>query len=301
MHYVHAGSGRPLLLIHGLVGSTVNWGRNVPALAVDAHVYALDLVNVGLSQRVAGIDAGLGATADRIVGFMDALGLDQADIVGHSHGGALALMLAARHSERVRSLVLFAPANPFSDSSDTLVRVYSTTMGRQIARLAPYLPAVLQRFALGRMYGDPRRIAPDCLPAYIKELRMPGTVDHILAIVRGWFGDMAALKAALPLVAELPTLLVWGDRDRAVSLASGYALHRELSNSELTVIAGAGHILFEELPREANRIMLGWLTRLERPAAARYSGSVQSSREQRHTVAARSAVAPALQQVSRGA
>ena len=204
MHYVHAGSGRPMLLIHGIVGSTTNWRRNIAALARNASVYAIDLVNMGRSQRVAGIDADLEASADRVAAFMDALGIDQAEIIGHSHGGAVALMLAVRHPERVRSLMLFAPANPFSDLGDPLIRLYSSAPGRLLARIVPYLPRRVQLFALGRMYGDPARIVDGSLDGYIDGMRVPGTMQHVIAIVRGWFTEMATLKAALPQVTSCP-------------------------------------------------------------------------------------------------
>jgi 4,5:9,10-diseco-3-hydroxy-5,9,17-trioxoandrosta-1(10),2-diene-4-oate hydrolase len=261
MHYLHAGSGRPMLLIHGLVGSSANWRRNIGPLAQRASVYAIDQVNMGKSQRVAGLDPSFEATADRIAAMMTALGIEEADIAGHSHGGAIALMLAARHPGRVRSLILFAPANPFSDLSDLLVRVYTTPLGGMAASIAPYFPEPLHRFALGRMYGDPSRITDCSLPGYIDGLRVRGTVPHILAIVRLWFADMAKLKAALPRVSAVPTQLIWGDRDRAVSLVSGEMLNRELGESEMTVVPGGGHVLFEEMPEESNRIMLAWLSR----------------------------------------
>jgi len=261
VHYLQAGSGRPMLLIHGLVGSSLNWCRNIEALAREATVYAIDLVNTGKSERVRGIDAGVEATADRVAEFMDALGLDEADIAGHSHGGAVAVMLAARHPERVRSLILFAPANPYSDVTDTLVRAYRTRLGRLVAQAAPYLPAWLQRYALGRMYGDRARIVSGTLDRYVNGLRLPGSVDHIMAIVDSWFADMARLKAVLPRLATIPTLLVWGDRDRAVSVASGIRLRDELPASQIIAVPGAGHVVFEEMPEEANRLMLDWLRR----------------------------------------
>lgn len=261
MHYLHAGSGRPVVLIHGLVGSSSNWRRNIAALAKESTVYAIDQLNMGKSQRVPGLDASLEATADRVAAFMDALGIARAEIVGHSHGGAVALMLAARHPERVRSLVLFAPANPYSRLDQLLIRIYSTPMGRLAARTAPHLPVRLQLFALGRMYGDPARIDETCLRGYTDGLRVPGTIRHILAIVRGWFADMATLKTALPWAASIPTLLVWGDHDRAVDPASAMQLQRVLWHSELRILRGGGHILFEELPDESNRIMLDWMRR----------------------------------------
>ena len=269
--YRHAGSGRPMLLIHGLVGSSANWRHNIDALAQHASVYAIDLVNMGKSQRIEGVDAGLRATANRIVAVMDALELAEADIVAHSHGGAVALMLAALHPRRVRRLILFAPANPYCRSSDLMVRVYSTQWGGLLAWMLPYLPAPIQRIALGEMYGGADRVADSCLQEIVDGLRSPGTLRHILCIVRCWFTDMAKLRRALRRVRRIPTLLVWGDHDCTVSLSSAIKLKRKLGAAELVVVPGGGHSVFEETPEEANRIVLEWLDRRAlsglRPAA----------------------------------
>ena len=134
IHFQRAGTGRPLLLLHGLVGSAKNWRQNISFLSRDSSVYALDLFNMGESERVPGLDAGLEATADRLAAFMDALGIPEADIAAHSHGGAVAMMFAARHPSRVRSLILFAPANPFCDLGNQLIRFYQTSFGVWFAR-----------------------------------------------------------------------------------------------------------------------------------------------------------------------
>lgn len=265
VHYVRAGSGPPLVLIHGLIGSAVNWRCNIDAFASHATVYAVDLVNMGGSARFPDLDVSLAATADRIVAWMDAVGLDQADIAGHSHGGAVVLMLAARHPERVRSLVLFAPANPYSHAADRMVRFYTSAIGRQFAFFVPFLPRPLQMFALARMFGDPARIPPACLDGYIEGLRVPGTVPHVLRIISSWFTEMRHLKSVLGRLAGIPVLLVWGDRDRAVTLDSARRLQRELPRSELLVLPGAGHVPFEELPAECNRLVLRWLDRFDLP------------------------------------
>lgn len=260
VHYQRAGSGRPLLLLHGLVGSARNWRQNISFLAGHCTVYAIDLCNMGESERVPGLDAGLEATADRLAACMDALGLQQADVSGHSHGGAIAMMFAARHPKRVRSLILFAPANPFCDLGHQLIRFYQTRFGTWLARRIPSLPRRLKATALSRMYGDPSRVAADSLEGYIEGLTIPGTIDHILQIVQRWFIDMKLLRSALAGLAAPPTLLIWGDRDRAVGLSSARELQRSLPDSRLLVIPGAGHIPFEEMPALCNEAMRDWLT-----------------------------------------
>lgn len=261
VHYRRAGVGAPLLLIHGLVGSSRNWSRNISDLSRHSAVYAVDLMNMGESERVPGIDASLEAIADRVVAILSALDIYRADIAGHSHGGAVAMMVAARHPDRVRKLVLFAPANPFCNLGKQLIRFYTTGAGSWLARLVPVLPRFLKLTALGRMYGDPSRITADALDGYTDGLATPGTVEYILRIVHRWYSDMSVLRGALPGLVEQPVLLIWGDRDRAVGLSSARELHHCLKQSELLVIPGAGHIAFEEVPEICNRTMIDWLLR----------------------------------------
>jgi 4,5:9,10-diseco-3-hydroxy-5,9,17-trioxoandrosta-1(10),2-diene-4-oate hydrolase len=260
VHYQRAGTGRPLLLLHGLVGSAKNWRRNISFLSRDSAVYAVDLFNMGESERIPGLDAGLEATADRLAAYMDAVGLDEADIAGHSHGGSVAMMFASRHPDRVRRLILFAPANPFCDLGKQLIRFYQTRFGSRFARLIPFLPRMLKATALSRMYGDPSRVSKDALEGYTQGLYIPGTVDHVLQIIQRWFVDMRLLRLALTGLAAKPTLLIWGDRDRAVGLNSARELQRTLPHSSLLVLPGVGHIAFEEMPEICNQAMHDWLS-----------------------------------------
>jgi len=259
MHLLVAGSGQPLLLLHGLIGSGQSWRQNISFLATHASVYAVDLFNMGKSERVPGLDAGLEATADRIAALMDALHLEKADIAAHSHGGAIAMMLAARHPHRVRRLILFAPANPFCNSRSLVIRFFQTRVGTWLAHRVPSLPRYIHAKALCRMYGDPSRVAEGTLEVYTEGLEIPGTMDHILGILRGWFDDMRLLRSVLASLAGMPTLLIWGDKDRAVVLSSAIGLQRTLAQSELLVIEGAGHLPFEEMPETCNLAMRDWL------------------------------------------
>jgi pimeloyl-ACP methyl ester carboxylesterase len=171
------------------------------------------------------------------------------------------MMFAARHPDRVRRLILFAPANPFCDLGNQLIRFYQTRFGTWCARLIPFLPQMLKATALSRMYGDPSRVSRDALEGYTQGLHIPGTVDHVLQIVHRWYEDMRLLRSALAGLAEKPTLLIWGDRDRAVGLKSARELQRTLPQSSLLVLPGVGHIAFEETPEICNQAMRDWLTK----------------------------------------
>ncbi len=132
------------------------------------------------------------------------------------------------------------------------------------------------------MYGDPSRATLESLEGYTHGLATPGSVDHVLHIVRSWHIDMARLRAALPQLAGKSALLVWGDRDRAVGLSSAPQLQQILTQAELVVIPGVGHIAFEEMPEVCNRTMRDWLTSSRQPKpkfAMRYPGDPKPAKE----------------------
>ena len=97
MHYLTAGSGPELILLHGLLGTASTWELTIPRLAEESTIYAVDALGIGESERVPGIDARLEAQADRMVRFMDESGIPSADFLATSHGGAVALTLAAKY------------------------------------------------------------------------------------------------------------------------------------------------------------------------------------------------------------
>ncbi|MGI8773246.1 MAG: alpha/beta fold hydrolase [Acidobacteriaceae bacterium] len=266
MHFLQAGEGPDLVLVHGLLGSAAAWEPSLGQLALDSTVYAVDALGIGGSDRVPHLDVSLKATARRLVAFMDACDIEQADLVGTSHGGAVVLMFAALYPERVRSVVLHAPANPFSDIADPLIRFYRTALGRWFAHQVPGLPAHVKTLALGRMYGDARRMREGSLELYVDPLRVPGTVEYVLGILSRWFDDMDALRTVLGRVRSTPALLLWGDYDRAVSIRSADALMQCFERAEFVLLGGAGHLPFEEVPQAFCAPISAFLRTLDRQA-----------------------------------
>jgi pimeloyl-ACP methyl ester carboxylesterase len=264
MHYLRAGTGPDLILLHGLLGTAAGWTDCLEILAANSTVYALDSLGIGQSERVPNLDCRLEAFAERISLFMDRMGIKTADFLATSHGGAVALMLAALYPERVRSLVLHAPANPFSKIADPLIRFYGTRLGKWFAHQIPTLPKSMQSLALGRMYGDAALVRRDTLENYIRSLAVPGTVTHVLRIIDSWAQDMKHLAKALPQIPSLPLLLLWGNRDRAVSLDSGYTLAKLLGDAEMIILPDAGHLPYEEDPVMFTRAVNRFLGRLDR-------------------------------------
>lgn len=254
MHTLVAGCGDPIVLVHGLLGTADSWQALMRFLAHSGKVYALDAVGMGKSERVKGIDASLRGSARRLLRWMDAEGLRRVDLVGTSHGGAVAMCFAALYPERVRSLVLHAPANPFCHQSRPQIQFAGTRVGRLVAHWLPRAPRALHQAALTRMYGQPERVQPGSVETYVQSLRVPGTVEYVLSVLRNWVPDMAALTPLLPRLRRLPVLLLWGARDRAVSLASASRL-RAVLRAPLEIFPELGHLPFEEAPEEfADRI-----------------------------------------------
>jgi pimeloyl-ACP methyl ester carboxylesterase len=262
MHCLQAGAGPELILLHGLLGTASTWEITIPRLAELSTVYAADALGIGESERVPDLDARLEAQADRLIEFMDTSDIGVADFLGTSHGGAVALTLAAKYPHRVRNLVLHAPANPFSHLGDPLITFYLSGLGNWFAHHIATLPASMQSLALGRMYGDPAQLQDGSLAKYIGSLRVPGTVDYVLNILKNWFDDMAGLERALAHVPDVPVLLMWGDRDRAVSLDSADSLRKYFDRVEFELLPGTGHLPYEECPDVLARLVNSFLTRM---------------------------------------
>jgi pimeloyl-ACP methyl ester carboxylesterase len=262
--YWHAGSGPPLLLIHGFLGYSFSWRFNVEALSRDFSVHAMDLPGCGFSQRTQDPECTLAGDAERTVRFMDHLGIHEADVLGSSRGGGLAIVLGALLAKRnmlhrIRRLVLVSPINPWSSNGRWMTRMLATGIGGQLAlRVLPSLDIMLKRY-FTRLYGDPKRISRGSIEGYKAGLDVPGSFEHLLRIVRSWHDDLVLVERSLPALSQLPTLVLWGSRDVAVFPSSIHQLQRPLKNSALVLMRGVGHLPYEEVPEEFNRVVRDFL------------------------------------------
>lgn len=257
---LRAGSGPPLILVHGLLAYSFSWRYNIDALAESHTVYALDLAGVGFSERKRGLDVSLRGHAERLLRFMDALGIDSCDLVGTSHGGALSILAASLAPERFDRLVLVDPVNPWSHFGRLRIRVFSTRVGATCMKAIMPGFTALHSWALRRMYADPRNIKPGTLEGYEAPLKMPGVMDHLLGIVKTWRADLKEIEPALARIGEMSVLLIWGERDGAVDPRSAKELMKRLHNAQLKLFPGVGHLPYEEAPEEFNRVVLEFLS-----------------------------------------
>jgi pimeloyl-ACP methyl ester carboxylesterase len=287
MRYLRAGSvpllakearsgarGTPLILVHGLLGYSFSWRYTMPALAHYATVYAPDMMGAGFSDRPAGLDHSMRGTAKRLLRFVERLGISSFDLLGTSHGGAVAMMMAAeclsgnaglRPDLGLRRLVLVAPVNPYSAHGRRLAPFLGSKVGAALFRLT----SAHMRFSYpcwhARMYGERSRIPAGTLEGYMAPLAQPGLFEHGLSIVRTWTEDLRELEATLPKLAGIPTLFMWGSKDSAVYASSALPLAKYFPNSTSIVFPGVGHLPYEECPVEFNRALIEFLTREKVP------------------------------------
>ncbi len=258
MCYLHCGAGPAVVLVHGLLAHSFSWRFTIPALANHFSVYAPDVLGIGFSDRVPGMDCSMAASANHMITFLDELGLQKFDLVATSHGGAIATIMAARIAKRIRRLVLVAPVNPWSHAGWKRTALLSTAFGGWLFRKTYMRLDVLNTWVLERLFADPSRIAPGTWEGYAEPLKIAGSVDYLLGVVRCWHRDVPALAPYYEKI-RVPTLLIWGDRDPAVLPSSAAEVQRAIRGSQLVTMSGVGHVPYEEAPEEFNRLLLDFL------------------------------------------
>lgn len=228
--YWCAGSGPPLLLVHGLGGSAAWWQRNIAALSTRHRVYALDLPGFGHLRHLSR-EFSVAVAADWLDEFAQAAGLAQIDLVGHSMGGLISALYAARHPAAVRKLVLAAPALAMPRTS---VRANLVPLVRGNWQTGP-------RFLPRLTFDAARAGVPLLLRAANDVLRM-----HRCPELTG----CAAI-----------TLLLYGERDRLVPPTSSAVVQNLLAGTEVQILPGAGHVLMWDRPELFNEAVLEFLSR----------------------------------------
>ena len=264
MRYLRAGSGPPLILLHGLMGYSFSWRFTLPALAPYRSCYAPDLLGAGFSDRPK-IDHCMRATALRVIRFAEELKLPAFDLLGTSRGGAVAMCAAAeclrRGSPKIKSLILVAPVNPFSAHGRWLAPFFGSRAGSAGFRWAVDRVPALFPFFHGRLYADRAKIPQGSLEGYRAPMAIPGLIDHALSIVGTWTADLRELQELLPKLSTIPTALMWGSEDPAVYASSMEPLARYFPNAKQVLFRGVGHLPYEECPEEFSRAVIEFLER----------------------------------------
>jgi pimeloyl-ACP methyl ester carboxylesterase len=256
-----------VLFVHGLIGYSFSWRHNLEVFSRTRHVYSLDLLGMGQSDRppTGQADFSMAAAATRLLQLLRSLGHAHFDLVATSHGGAVAMQAAIQDrsspSPLIRRLALIAPANPFMTNARLRLAFFRTPFGRLLLRTLGKHGAGLRGKLMERLYADPSRITPETRIGYAVTLDDPRSYDYALEVVRSWRQDMHRLQDALPSISAIPVLLLWGAEDSAVAADSGLLLSECFRDAEYVLLPGVGHLPYEEAPTEFNRHVLQFLNR----------------------------------------
>jgi pimeloyl-ACP methyl ester carboxylesterase len=265
------GTGRPLVLLHGLNDSHRSWRGILPALAKTRRVLVPDLPGCGLSGRP---DASysLEWQAKVMSAWMDALGLQDVDVVGHSYGGGVAQYMLLLVPQRIRRLALVAAGGLGREVSLELRLASLTRVVETFGQ--PFMPVVAAN-ALRAVGG---MVTPD-EAAWMSEVNaMPGTARafaRTVADVIDWRGQTRHFLDRAGEIGRFPAVaLFWGARDRVIPHAHAKSTLAVLKGATLTTFASSGHFPHHDKPAEFAEALLAFMdaesvpeTRFELPAA----------------------------------
>jgi pimeloyl-ACP methyl ester carboxylesterase len=262
--YRQAGEGPLLVMIHGIAGSSSTWVPVMPLLAERCTVIAPDLLGHGESAKPRG-DYSLGAYASGIRDLLGVLGHDRATVVGHSLGGGIAMQFAYQFPQMAERLVLVASGGLGKEVTPLLRAL--TIPGTEYV-----LPVVLRRElhdvlgvagrALGRfgLRADPFLTEVWQAWARLTDVRAQRAFIHTIRAVIDIAGQRVSARDRLYLAHEVPTMIVWGDRDQVIPVSHGHIAHELIPGSRLEVVEGAGHFLPIERPELLDRLLRDFLT-----------------------------------------
>src|SRR4051812_25468926 len=238
--YKAAGEGPAVVLVHGIAGSSATWSRVMPELARTHTVIAPDLLGHGESAKPRG-DYSLGAYASGIRDLLVLLGIERATFVGHSLGGGIAMQLAYQFPDICERLVLVGSGG-LGKEVNPLLRVISAPGSEYILPLVltPRLHGMFEKVGalLSRsgLRGDP--LLQEIWASYTRltDARAQRAFVHTIRSVIDVAGQRVSARDRLYLAQEVPTLIVWGDRDRVIPVGHAHVAHDLIPGSRLEVV-----------------------------------------------------------------
>jgi pimeloyl-ACP methyl ester carboxylesterase len=258
VNLVELGQGPPLLFIHGLSGSWPNWLEQLSVFTETHRVIALDLPGFGHSPLPAA-HVSIPGYARTLDALMDALEIDAAAVVGNSMGGFIAAELAIAFPQRVERLVLISPAGISTHGDPRGLRALRgrSPMERAIAAaghlIASHADTLTRRpglrnVAFGMIAPHPSRLPPPLVAEQIRGVGKPGFVAALRAITD------YDLRERLPEIV-CPTLIVWGDRDRVVTVRDADLFQELIPDARKVIFEDTGHMAMLERPAAFNALL----------------------------------------------
>ncbi len=241
IHYLQAGQGSHVVLLHGIGASVYTWRYMLQDLARHYTVTALDLPGFGKSSKHIAGSYGLDQQRTRLLSFLDTVGIGPARLVGSSMGATIALWMAHENPKRFSEVVALAPA-----TNPTIV---PRRLSKWIAR-APYINRTLNpstmKLILRQIIGREELLAPETVQAYLEPFLDNGDSLRTFLSAMELLGD-PRLPACYEGI-ESRVLILQGQRDRMVSVSSVERLRSHIPCASLEFHATAGHHIMEDAP-----------------------------------------------------
>ncbi len=246
-----AGAGEPILLIHGMAGSSQTWRAIMPALAKKYRVIAPDLLGHGQSAKPRS-DYSLGAFAVGLRDILDELEVESATVIGHSLGGGVAMQFLYQHPSYCRRLVLISSGGLGQDVG-LILRLLSAPGAELVMPIIAPSPVLkvgdlVRSWLSSRGLRSPR--GAEIWNAY-SSFSDPQTRDAFLRTLRSvvdYRGQAVSALNRLQLRSELPTLAIWGEQDTIIPVDHAYAALQARPDCRLEVLPDVGHFAHVEAP-----------------------------------------------------
>ena len=261
--YLDSGDGPAVLFIHGLTNSSRSWARLVDALNTDHHILAPDLYGHGASAKPMR-DYSLSAHAATLRDLLDRLGIDRVTLVGHSLGGGIAMQFFYLFPERASRLVLVSSGG-LGRSVSPLLRAATLPGAEWVLPLIASDWVRVRAEAVGRTLAKTGwRPSPDVTEAWrgFTSLADADSRRAFLATTRSVIdpgGQTVTAHDHLPMVIEIPTLVVWGTRDRMIPAWHATTAHQGFPGSRVELFVDAGHFPHLDEPERFAEVLRGFL------------------------------------------
>jgi pimeloyl-ACP methyl ester carboxylesterase len=231
IHYVEAGSGPVVVLLHGLGADIRVWRQTMPALAPDFRVIAIDHLGHGQSDKPE-IEYRVGTLVESLTGFLDEMKIPKATVIGNSLGGWVAAMFATRQADRVEKLVLVDAAG-YGQEPGEIVRDY-------LRQRDPTALAMAERMMAG-MTPEQQRAMQAMVATYLSQRMSRGGSGFAFAsLAQSIYRGEDALGAEVKSL-RVPTLVIWGRNDTIIPLRVGEALAKDIPGAQSVVLDRCGH------------------------------------------------------------
>jgi len=261
--YRTVGSGPNIVLIHGMINSSRHWEQVAQRLAGSYRVIAPDLIGHGEAATPRG-DYSLGAHAAAIRDLLTTIGVERATIVGHSLGGGVAMQFFYQFPQRTERLALISSGGLGHDVSP-LLRGAALPGSSALLRLATrprLVGAIAGAGARLRERGNNTGVYLQAIARALGPLQESGSRRAFLQTLRSVIdvqGQTVSARDRLYLLGEMPTLIVWGERDRTIPLQHGLEAQHSIPNCRFETLPRAAHFPNLEDPEGLARILGDWV------------------------------------------